>query len=238
MSWARGAKRGLLSNQVSQQIELQVQQEGLKPGDKLGTGRTLAERYGVSRTVIRDALAALQERGLIEQRPGVGVFLRDGSSDAVANLFGQMFRLDAISLKELVEARFLIEEHNASAAARSATPEMVEQLQEIIEEMRRARTGRRFIEADARFHEALARAAGNRLLEAVLSGLQPLLLDAMTLGLAVESATQSALADHQAIVDAIERHDAPAAHMAMRVHLLHGRRELELAGSWKPERST
>lgn len=236
MTWARGSKRGLLSNQIAQQIEEHIQREALVPGDKIGTGRGLAEQYGVSRTVIRDALAALQERGLIEQRPGVGVFLRDGSGDAVANLFGQMFRFDALSLPELVEARFLIEEHNASAAARHATPATVERLQAIIEEMRRARTGRRFIEADARFHEALAKAAGNRLLEAVLSGLQPLLLDAMTLGLSVESATESAIADHQAIIDAIERHDAPAAHMAMRVHLLHGRRELELAGSWKPER--
>lgn len=236
MSWARGSSRGLLSNQVAQQIELQIQREGLKPGDKLGTGRALAEQYGVSRTVIRDALAALQERGLIEQRPGVGVFLRDGSGDAVASLFGQMFRLDAISLPELVEARFLIEEHNAAAAARNSTPETVASLQKIIDEMRHARTGRRFIEADARFHEALAQAARNRVLEAVLNGLQPLLLDAMTLGLAIETATETAISDHQAIVDAIERHDAPAAHMAMRVHLLHGRRELELAGSWTPQR--
>jgi GntR family transcriptional repressor for pyruvate dehydrogenase complex len=236
MTWARGAKKGLLSNQVAQQIELQIQRDGLQAGDKLGTGRSLAEQYGVSRTVIRDALAALQERGLIEQRPGVGVFLRDGSGDAVANVFGQMFRLDALSIPELVEARFLIEEHNAAAAARSATPEIVSQLQETIDAMRHARTGRRFIEADARFHESLAHAAGNRLLAAVLSGLQPLLLDAMTLGLAVETATDTALADHQAIVDAIERHDPQAAHMAMRVHLLHGRRELELAGSWAPRR--
>ena len=106
----------------------------------------------------------------------------------------------------------------------------------IVDQMKAATTGRRFIEADARFHESLALAAGNRLLAAVLTGLQPLLLDAMTLGLAVESATTTALSDHQAIVDAIERHDGPAAHMAMRVHLLHGRRELELAGSLKARR--
>jgi len=186
--------------------------------------------------VIRDALAALQERGLVEQRPGVGVFLRDGSGDVVTNLFGQMLRLDAVDLPELVEARFLIEEHNASAAARNGTPETVERLQAIVEEMRSARNGRRFIEADTRFHQTLADAAGNRVLAAVLRGLQPLLLDAMTLGLAIQSATDTAIADHQAIIEAIERHDAPAAHMAMRVHLLHGRRELELAGSLKLRR--
>jgi DNA-binding FadR family transcriptional regulator len=233
MEWAPQPKRGLLSNQVAEQIELHIIREGLRPGDKLGTGRALAETYGVSRTVVRDALAALQERGLIEQRPGVGVFLRDGSGQSVAALFGQMFRLETVSLPELIEARFLIEEHSAAAAARNATPDTVARLQVIIDQMTSATSGRRFIEADARFHEALALVAGNRLLAAVLTGLQPLLLDAMTLGLAVESAMSTALSDHQAIVDAIERHDAPAAHMAMRVHLLHGRRELELAGSLK-----
>jgi GntR family transcriptional repressor for pyruvate dehydrogenase complex len=236
MEWKPPKKSRLLSDQVAEQIEQHIQREGLRAGDKVGTGRSLAEAYGVSRTVIRDALAALQERGLVEQRPGVGVFLRDGSSEVVANLFGQMLRLDAVDLPELIEARFLIEEHNASAAARNATPEILERLQTIIDQMRAARTGRRFIEADTSFHQALAEAAGNRVLAAVLRGLQPLLLDAMTLGLSVESATKTALSDHQAIVDAIERHDAPAAHMAMRVHLLHGRRELELAGSLMPRR--
>ncbi len=236
MEWTPPRKSRLLSDQVAEQIEQHIQREGLHAGDKLGTGRSLAETYGVSRTVIRDALAVLQERGLVEQRPGVGVFLRDGSSEVVANLFGQMLRLDAVDLPELIEARFLIEEHNASAAARNATPEIIERLQKIIDQMRSARTGRRFIEADTSFHQALAEAAGNRVLAAVLRGLQPLLLDAMTLGLSVESATKTALSDHQAIVDAIERHDAPAAHMAMRVHLLHGRRELELAGSLTPRR--
>lgn len=231
MDWRPANKPRLLSDQVAERLEQQIVRDGLRAGDKLGTGRSLAETYGVSRTVIRDALAALQERGLVEQRPGVGVFLRDGSGDVVTNLFGQMLRLDAVDLPELVEARFLIEEHNASAAARNVTPETVERLQSIVEEMRSARSGRRFIEADTRFHQALADVAGNRVLAAVLRGLQPLLLDAMTLGLAIASATQTAIADHQAIIEAIERHDAPAAHMAMRVHLLHGRRELELAGS-------
>ena len=236
MDWRPANTPRLLSDQVAERLEEQTRRDGLRPGDKLGTGRSLAETYGVSRTVIRDALAALQERGLVEQRPGVGVFLRDGSGDVVTNLFGQMLRLDAVDLPELVEARFLIEEHNASAAARNGTPETVERLQAIVEEMRSARNGRRFIEADTRFHQTLADVAGNRVLAAVLRGLQPLLLDAMTLGLAIQSATETAIADHQAIIEAIERHDAPAAHMAMRVHLLHGRRELELAGSLKLRR--
>ena len=147
---------GLLSDRVAQQIERLIIDEGMKPGEKLGSGRELGERFGVSRTVIRDALAALQQRGLIEQRPGVGVFVCDGSGSAVATLFGQMLRLDNISLQELLDARLLIEVHNAELAARHATEDDIARLNQLVTAMETARNGRRFIEADVGFHVALA----------------------------------------------------------------------------------
>ena len=66
MSWARGSSRGLLSNQVAQQIELQIQREGLKPGDKLGTGRALATIKTMAAGTRRDVA------GLHRHRPLVG----------------------------------------------------------------------------------------------------------------------------------------------------------------------
>ncbi len=226
----RTGSGGLLSDRVAALIERIVQDEGLRPGDQLGSGRELAERFGVSRTVIRDALAALQQRGLIEQRPGVGIFVRDGSRDVVANLFGQMLRFEAITIAEIVEARFVLETHNARAAAQNASPEQLVRLNELIEQMERARNGRQFIEADVEFHEALADAAGNRVFAAILRGLHPVLIDAMNHGLVVEGARGDAVIDHRAIVQAVSRRDDAAAERAMRDHLERGRRELETAG--------
>jgi GntR family transcriptional repressor for pyruvate dehydrogenase complex len=231
----RTGSGGLLSDRVAAMIERIVQDEGLRPGDQLGSGRELAERFGVSRTVIRDALAALQQRGLIEQRPGVGVFVRDGSRDVVANLFGQMLRFDAISIAEIVEARFVLETHNARVAAQDATPDHLLRLNALIEQMERARNGRQFIEADVEFHEALADAAGNRVFAAILRGLHPVLIDAMNYGLAVEGSRGDAVVDHRAIVQAVSRGDATAAEAAMREHLERGRRELEATGLLNPE---
>ena len=233
MEWRQGG--GLLSDRVAQQIEQLIIDEGLKPGEKLGAGRELGERFGVSRTVIRDALAALQQRGLIEQRPGVGVFVRDGSGSAVATLFGQMLRLDAISLQELVDARLLIEVHNAELAAAYATPEAIARLNAIVDEMASARSGRRFIEADVAFHEALADAAGNRVLAAVLQGLHPVLIDAMTIGLAIEEARPAAVIDHRELIAHIAAGDAEGARQAMTNHLTRTRSELEQAGYLRPD---
>jgi len=215
---------------VAQQIERMIIDEGLKPGVKLESGRDLGQRFGVSRTVIRDALAALQQRGLIEQRPGVGVFVCDGSGSAVATLFGQMLRLDAISLQELVDARLLIEVHNAELAARHATEDDIARLNQLVEAMETARNGRRFIEADVEFHVALAAAAGNRVLSAVLQGLHPVLIDAMTIGLAIEEARPAAVIDHRDLIDLIVRKDATGAGASMAVHLKRTRSELEQAG--------
>jgi GntR family transcriptional repressor for pyruvate dehydrogenase complex len=230
MELRSGTGIGLLSDRVAGQIERIMQDEALRPGDRIGSGRELAERFGVSRTVIRDALAALQQRGLVEQRPGVGVFVRDGSREVVANLLGQMLRFETVTLRELFDARFVIEEFNAKQAARNATEVEFTRLNELVEQMERARNGRQFIEADVEFHEALAEAAGNRVFTAILRGLHPVLIDSMNHGLGVEGARAAALIDHRAILEAIIRRDSAAAERAMREHLEHGRRELEETG--------
>lgn len=235
MDLRNGTGVGLLSDRVAGQIERIVQDEGLQPGDRIGSGRELAERFGVSRTVIRDALAALQQRGLVEQRPGVGVFVRDGSRDVVANLLGQMLRFEAVTLRELFDARFVIEEHNAELAAKHATADQLLRLNDVITQMERARNGRQFIEADVEFHEVFAETAGNRVFTAILRGLHPVLLDSMSHGLVVEGARTAALADHRQIVQAVSRRDSAAAVQAMRMHLEHGRSELESSGFLEAE---
>jgi len=237
VEWRPTPGSGLLSDRVAQQIERMIIDEGLKPGVKLESGRDLGQRFGVSRTVIRDALAALQQRGLIEQRPGVGVFVCDGSGSAVATLFGQMLRLDSISLQELVDARLLIEVHNAELTALNASEADIARLNQLVDAMETARNGRRFIEADVEFHVALAAAAGNRVLSAVLQGLHPVLIDAMTIGLAIEEARPAAVIDHRELIDLIVRRDATAAGRSMATHLKRTRSELEQAGYLQSRKS-
>lgn len=225
---------GLLSDRVAAEIERLVVEGGLQPGEKVGTGREFAERFGVSRTVIRDALLTLQERGLIEQRPGAGIFVRDGGSAAMASALGQMLRRQAISVPELMATRLLIELHIAELAARRAPAESLAAMTEAVAAMTTARTGLAFVEGDVRFHEALAVAAGNRVLAALLKGLHPMLAGTMSLGLAIEGARAAAIDDHQAIVEAVAAGEAARARSLMRAHLLRGVRELSQAGVLSP----
>jgi GntR family transcriptional repressor for pyruvate dehydrogenase complex len=212
-------KRRLLSERVARQIERLVVDERLQPGDRLPAGRELTGRYGVSRTVVRDALAVLAQRGLVETRPGSGVFVRDGGSEAVAGVLGQMLRQDAISLTELMETRTLLEVHNAATAAEASATADLAAIAAALAAMDVARGARAFVEADVVFHEAVAQAAGNRVLAAFLRSLRVLLLQGMMIGASLDGARDAALREHTAIFDAIRTGQVATARRVMRAHL-------------------
>lgn len=225
-----GARRSLLGERVARAIERYVVEQDLQPGDRLPSGRELTERYGVSRTVVRDAIAILEQRGLVEARAGSGVFVRDGGSAAVAGVLGQMLRRNAISLPELMETRQLLEVHNASRAARRASPEDIDAMRASIERMAKATGPLQFVEADVAFHEALAEASGNRVLSSLLRSLRPLLLQGMLIGTALDGAREAAIVEHTAIVEAIRRQDGGTARAIMENHLRRGFNEWIQAG--------
>jgi GntR family transcriptional repressor for pyruvate dehydrogenase complex len=229
-----GGRRGPLGERVARAIERFVVAHDLKPGDRLPSGRELTERYGVSRTVVRDAIAILEQRGLVETRAGSGVFVRDGGSEAVADVLGQMLRRNAISMPELMETRQLLEVHNASLAARRVSPAGIAAMRDAIARMTVAVGPIRFVEADVAFHEALAEAAGNRVLASLLRSLRPLLLQGMLVGTALDGAREAAIEEHTAILGAIARGDGKTARGIMEGHLRRGFDEWIQAGFIDP----
>jgi GntR family transcriptional repressor for pyruvate dehydrogenase complex len=233
-STRNGGRRSLLGERVAHAIERFVVAHDLQPGARLPSGRELTEQYGVSRTVVRDAIAILEQRGLVETRAGSGVFVRDGGSEAVADVLGQMLRRNAISMPELMETRQILEVHNVALAARRASPAGIAAMREAIAGMTDAAGPLQFVEADVAFHEALAEAAGNRVLAALLRSLRPLLLQGMLVGTALDGAREAAIGEHSAMLEAIARHDGPEARAIMEGHLRRGFEEWIQAGFFDP----
>ena len=212
--------QGLLSEQVAGQLERLIADRNLQPGDRLPSGRQLADWFGVSRTVVRDAIAILHRRGLVEPRVGSGVYVRDAGREAVAGVLGQMLRRDAISFPELLETRRLLEVHTAGMAAARANGDDLAALRGALERMEQnAALPIRFVEADVAFHEGVAQAAGNRVLSAFLGSLRPLLLEGMLLGTNLEGAVSQSIADHASLLRAIEDRDAARARALMDEHM-------------------
>jgi len=206
--------------EVAAQLERLILDGALKPGDKLPPERELAERFGVSRSAVREAIRSLELKGLVEPRPGEGTLVRtpsiDSLLDPLASLLGQ--RLEVVH--ELLEVRSMIEPHLAGRAARNAGPEDIAQLEAILERQK-AKVSRQelAIEEDSDFHYTIARASKNSVILKVVDMLMDILRESRERSLQVEGRREKSLAGHRRILNAIKRRDVEGAEEAMRQHL-------------------
>lgn len=174
-----------------------------RPGDRLVESE-LAERFGVSRTPVREALQRLETQSMLA---------RDGRSLIVASL-------DHNQLSELYAVRAELEGLAARLAAKHASPEEVKVLQDMVEEDR-AHLGdpEALSRANRRFHKQIHLASHNRYLVQQLDLVHRSMALLATTSLAAEGRGTAALAEHEAIVRAIAAGDAAAAQEALRTHI-------------------
>ena len=174
-----------------------------RPGDLLVESE-LAERFGVSRTPIREALQRLETQSMLT---------RDGRSLIVASL-------DHNQLAELYVVRAELEGLAARLAARHASPEETRVLREMVETDRLLLNDPKALSrANRRFHKLIHLASHNRYLVQQLDLVHRSMALLASTSLAAEGRTETALAEHDAIVQAIEARDEEAAQLALREHI-------------------
>lgn len=192
----------------------------LRSGDKLPPERELAERFGVSRTSVRDAIRVLELMGLLEPRQGEGTVVRDLSPDLLVHPLASLLVRSRERLSELLDVRKMIEPPLAARAAELATAEEVAGLEEILaRQEEKMLQGVVTIEEDSEFHYAIATAARNRVVLRVLDVLMDLLRESRERSLQVKGRLQKSLEGHRRILQAIRRRDPADAEAAMRHHL-------------------
>jgi GntR family transcriptional repressor for pyruvate dehydrogenase complex len=203
---------------VADRLVALISERHLRPGDAIPTERELTERYGVGRSSVREALRVLESNGLIASTRGG--FVVAAASRTLNKSIGLLLVLEEANLRELFELRRMLEVETAALAAARRRRRHLAQLAETIEEMEHGLADEdRYIAADVRFHLVLAEASGNRMVEHVMLAIRDLLRRALsTIYRIPESAAQS-IADHRAILAAVESTDVPRARAAMRDHL-------------------
>ena len=212
--------RDRLYEQVAQQIQQLIVDEGWPADNRIPTERELGEQFGVSRTVIREALKALSERGLVAIRPGRGTFVVDPGAGALKEPMKLAFQRQNISYRELVEARRVLEIEIAELAAQRARPEQMELLRASIEEMDAAMGDvERFIRTDHKFHLVLAEATQNRMFPMLTESMAGLLHESRLLMFGVAGSPTRGQIHHRALLDALARGDVMAARRAMEEHI-------------------
>src|SRR5579862_6076372 len=210
-----------LYEQIVQQIEESIVKGTLKAGDQLSAERELAQRFGVSRTAVREAVKALREKGLVEAYSGRGTFVTDGTTHAVRQSLDLMAKIgQPEGSTHLAEVRAILEpEIAALAAQRIEEPELATMREAVAVMDGAGQDPDAYIEADLDFHLALAEGAGNPLILSLLDSIVGLLREQRLRIFRVAGGPERGQIHHKRILDAVERHDSEEARATMRAHL-------------------
>ncbi len=210
-----------LYEQIVQQIEESIVKGVLKPGDQLPAERELAQRFGVSRTAVREAVKALREKGLVEAYSGRGTFITDGTTQAVRQSLDLMVKIgQQDGSTHLAEVRAILEPEIAALAATRVQEQELVAMREAVAVMDKAgQDPDAYIEADLDFHLALAEGADNPLILSLLDSIVGLLREQRLRIFTVPGGPERGQIHHKKILDAVEHHDAERARQMMRAHL-------------------
>ncbi|HXZ34115.1 MAG TPA: FadR/GntR family transcriptional regulator [Terriglobales bacterium] len=222
-----------LYEQIVQQIEESILKGSLKPGDQLPAERELAQRFGVSRTAVREAVKALREKGLVEAYSGRGTFITNGTSQAMRQSLDWMTKVgQRDGLPYLVELRSILEPEIAALAATRAEEQHLAAMRDAFKVMDRSREDPvAYIEADLDFHFALAEAAANPLILSLIDSIVDLLREQRMRIFHVEGGPDRGQYHHKRILEAVEQHNAEEARATMRAHLLQVREDSKFSES-------
>ncbi len=210
-----------LYEQIVQQIEESIRKGELSEGSQLPAERDLARQFGVSRTAVREAIKALQEKGLVDAFPGRGTFVTNGTSNSMRRSLDRIIKSgEPEGWAYLVEIREILEPEIAALAALRADDQDLAAMQEAVEVMdNAARDSDAFIEADLDFHLALAEAAANPIVLSLIDSIVGLLREQRLLTFRVEGGPERGQHHHKRILEAVQRRDSQAARAAMQAHL-------------------
>jgi GntR family transcriptional regulator, transcriptional repressor for pyruvate dehydrogenase complex len=191
----------------------------LAAGEQLPSERVLAERYNVSRPIVREVLRSLQERGLLDVVPGRGTFVRPPRVADGARPLDSFYRRRNATPREVAEARIMVETVTAAAAARLATPEDLDELRVTLERFDQADTVIGKARQDIVFHATIARIARNSVIEVMFASVSGLAFEQMLRSLADPEVVRAGEPFHRQIYEAIREHDPARASQAMLEHL-------------------
>ena len=194
----------------------------LQPGDRIPSERELCSQLGVSRTAIREAKRALVVTGMLDARAGQGTFVADDVLDFLKEPLSWGMKIEPESVRELVEARRILEVASAGLAAERATHEQRTALRCLTQQMQLALEANdmaAFLRTDLAWHAAVAEAARNRVLVRVALAIRGLLKTFMAAVLQVPGSAEIAIEGHERLAEAIVVGDADRARGAMENHL-------------------
>lgn len=209
------------ADKISRQIRRLITSGQLSPGDRLPPERKLAERLGVGRTHVREALQKLEFYGILKTLPQSGTIVAGLGIIALEGLIADVLQLENSDFAALVETRVILETQAATLAAQRRTPEDIINIQKALDAYSiKVRRGEQAVEEDLMFHLKIAEASKNSVLKSLMLIITPdIVHNFIALDVCRDGHFVRNLEEHQLIVEHISRQDAEKAATAMRAHL-------------------
>jgi len=216
-----------LYQRIVEQIETAVADGSLRPGQRLPSERELVTQFGASRPTVREALRVLESNGLVRSRPGdpLGPEILAFSPQGLAKQMTRLTRVDQMSIADLVAFRMILDGSANLLAARLRSEQELAAMERTTEVMEGAIEAgfEAFSEADVAFHDAVALASRNTLIQVCNSVVRGVVLslisDKVTRARNSKALMRESLRHHREVLDAIRAGDGPAAARISRQNL-------------------
>jgi len=209
--------------EIVEQIRGMITRGDLKPGDKLPAERDMAESLGVSRASVREALTALETVGILDIRPGEGTFVKRTSDSETFESLTLLLSVEQTPEVQMMEVRRILETESAALAAKRGTTADLQKIEDSLLVMKTADSISEAVDADVRFHFAIAEATKNSVLLRIMNTVADLMHQ--TFRQDRESLYSNpqlgarVLREHEAILEAIQARNPDEAWAKMLEHI-------------------
>lgn len=209
-----------VKEQVLQQLKQYIVSGSVLPGEKLPSERELAERLGIGRTSVREALKVLEAVGVIESRVGDGTFITANVGASIGRAIGLSLLTWGGAIVEILEARRMIESEAAHVAAERATVDDLAAIAAELEAMACATNFHAYLKADMQFHRAVGQATHNTIITRIINNLLDLLEEVLREAHGDQLMTSAeGNSTHHAVFAALQARDPTGAATAMAQHI-------------------
>ncbi|MCD2258126.1 FadR/GntR family transcriptional regulator [Psychroserpens luteolus] len=197
-----------------------INRKNLEPGDKLPSERMLSEKFGVTRSNVREAIQKLEFYGLLKSIPQSGTFVANIGVIAMNGMIEDILRLEDPDFKSLVETRILLELKTVRLAALRRTDEDLEKMKEALEAYtKKVLDGQDAVQEDLLFHLAIAKASGNSTMNTFMLIITPeIITNFEKYHVCDKSLARNGIQEHQEIFEAIKSQNPQLAKEKMKEH--------------------
>ncbi|WP_027068106.1 FadR/GntR family transcriptional regulator [Maribacter sp. Hel_I_7] len=209
-----------IHNEIIVQLRDLMNNKNLEPGDKLPSERMLSDKFGVSRSSVREAIQKLEFYGILISKPQSGTFVADIGQVAMNGMVNDILRLEEPDFKSLVETRILLELKTVRLAARRRTENDLKQLKNALDAYRKkVENEEDAVQEDLLFHLAIAKASGNSTMNTFMLIITPeILTNFEKYHVCDKNMAFRGVQEHQDIFDAIKEQNPQLAKEKMKVH--------------------